>query len=370
MELAYKEDWPQARERYEAWWQGEIVDRAVIQVIAPREPLKPGGSFDYFTDPGQLSAEELFKWFTDPEQVIPRLERRMEAIYWGGEAFPLAFPVSVRLVAILAAYLGCPYGVFPGGNTGWADPVIGDWEEQPDLAFDPDNEWWRISKGLLEAAARRAAGRYYVGLPDLNGPSEIVARLRGTEELAMDLLDHPQAVKAAVDKVNGAWLRYWEACHGVIHQWIGGYVYWMGIWSESPSTDLQCDFSIMISPEMFEEFFLPAIEQQTEWVGRTIYHLDGPGAVRHLEALLVLPKLDGIQWIPGAGAPPVSEWMPLLKRVQAAGKLLVLYCEKWEVEKLLTELRPEGVLLSTTCNSVEEAQALLKNVELWSARGG
>ena len=39
MELAYKEDWPQARERYEAWWQGEIVDRAVIQVIAPDAKL-------------------------------------------------------------------------------------------------------------------------------------------------------------------------------------------------------------------------------------------------------------------------------------------------------------------------------------------
>jgi len=368
MDLAYKEDWPQARKRVEAWWEGEIVDRAVIQVVAPREPLKPGEDFDYFAEPGQLSREELFRWFTDPEEVIPRLERRIAATYWGGEAFPLAFPVSVRLVAILAAYLGCPYWLFPGGNTGWADPVVRDWDEQPDLVFDADNEWWRISRALLDAAARRATGRYYVGIPDLNGPGEIVARLRGTEQLAMDLIDQPQAVKAAVDKVNRAWLRYWEAAHGVIHQWIGGYIHWMGIWSESPSTDLQCDFSIMISPEMFQEFFLPAIEQQTEWVGRTIYHLDGPGAVRHLDALLALPRLDGIQWIPGAGAPPVSDWIPLLKRIQAAGKLVVLYCEKCEVEKLLTELRPEGLLLSTICDSAQEAEALLRNVQRWSAR--
>lgn len=368
MELAYKGDWPQARERYEAWWQGEIVDRAVIQVIAPRDPLRADELFDYFPKPGELSPEELFRWFTDPEQAIPRLERRIEAIYWGGEAFPVAFPVSTRLVAILAAYLGCPYRVFPGSNTGWADPIIEDWKRQPDLTFDPENEWWQISKRLLEAAAERAEGRYYVGIPDLNGPGEIVARLRGTAELAMDLIDHPQEVKVAVEKVNHAWLRYWEACHGIIHQWIGGYIYWMSIWSESPSTDLQCDFSCMISPEMFEEFFLPAIEQQTEWVGRTIYHLDGPGAVQHLDALLALPKLDGIQWVPGAGAPPVSEWIPLLKRIQEAGKLLVLYCENWEVERLLAELRPEGVLLSTICSSVEEAEELLRKVERWSAR--
>ena len=192
MILEYKDDWSQARERYEAWWHREIVDRAAIRVIAPRKPLKPGQTFDDWMEPRGLSQEELFNWFTDPERVIPRLERRMQAIYWGGEAFPVAFPVSVRLVAILSAYLGCPYAVFPGGNTGWADPVIEDWEEQPDLAFDPDNEWWQISKRLLEAAAKRAVGRYYVGIPDLNGPGEIVARLRETEELAMDLSTIPR----------------------------------------------------------------------------------------------------------------------------------------------------------------------------------
>jgi hypothetical protein len=30
-------------------------------------------------------------------------------------------------------------------------------------------------------------------------------------------------------------------------------------------------------------------------VERTIYHLDGPDAIRHLDALLELPALDGIQ---------------------------------------------------------------------------
>jgi len=370
MALEYKDDWPQARERYDAWWHGEIVDRAAIRVVAPRKPLKPGETPDYLMEPGVLSEEELFNWFTDPEQVVPRLERQMEAICWGGEAFPVAFPVAIRLVAILAAYLGCPYKVFPGSNTWWADPIIDDWRQRPRLAFDPQNEWWRISKRLLEAAAQRGVERYYVGIPDLNGPGEIVARLRGTRELAMDLIDQPDAIPPVLEQVNHAWLRCWQACVGAIHQWMGGYIYWMGIWSDSPSIDLQCDFSCMISPEMFEEFFLPAIEQQTQWVGRTIYHLDGPGAVRHLDALLSLPELDGIQWVPGAGAPPMSEWIPLLRRIQAKDKLLVLSCEKWEVETLLTELEPEGVLLDTTCDSEEDAQALLGGVERWTVSRG
>jgi hypothetical protein len=280
----------------------------------------------------------------------------------------VVYPVSISMVAILTAYLGCPYRIVPVSNSAWASPIIDDWADRPPLVYDPDNMWWLTSRELLAAASRRAPGRYYVGVPDLNGPGEIVARLRGEEQLALDLLEAPKAVVAAIDEVNAAWLRYWEASVGTIHQWVGGYSYWMGLWSDLPSIDLQCDFSCMISPQMFETFFLPAIEQQTKWVSRTIYHLDGPNAARHLDSLLSLPHLDGIQWVPGAGAPPMSRWIRLLRRVQAKGKLLVLNCEPWEVETLLSELEPEGLLLSTRCDSEQEARRLLKNVVHWTAR--
>ena len=63
----------------------------------------------------------------------------------------------------------------------------------------------------------------------------------------------------------------------------------------------------------------------------------------------------------------MSHWIRLMRRIQAGGKLLVLACEPWEVEILLTELEPEGLLLSTHCDSEEEARALLKNGARWSA---
>jgi len=130
-------------------------------------------------------------------------------------------------------------------------------------------------------------------------------------------------------------------------------------------TDLQSDSSCLISPKDFNELILPSIEQQTEWIGRTMYHLDGPDAIRHLDSLLSLPKLSGIQWIPGAGSPPMSEWIPLLKRIQKAGKLQHLICQKGEVRKLLRELEPEGILLDTICGSMKEAIQLISEVRRW-----
>lgn len=365
MELGYKSDWERAEERTQAWWHREVLDRAVIQVTAPKAGQVGAGDAP---SADQVPPDQLLDWFTDPDQVIPRLERNVQATYWGGEAFPVIFPVSISMVAILSAYLGCPYRLVPVSNSGWASPIIENWQVRPALAFDPHNAWWLLSKQLLQAAARRAPGRYYVGVPDLNGPGEILARLRGEERLAIDLLEQPELVQAALHEANAAWLRYWEAAVGIIHQLVGGYFYWMGIWSDRPSIDLQCDFSCMISPRMFEALFLPGLEQQTRWIDRTIYHLDGPGAIRHLDLLLSLPALDGIQWVPGAGQPPMSAWVRLLRRIQAKGRLLVLNCEPWEVEILLTELEPEGLLLSTRCSSEEEARALLENAARWTAR--
>jgi len=350
--LIYKEDWEICQKRVEAWWHKEIIDRVPIKVVVPprRSQLL------------EKDSKDLESYWTNPEKVIPRLQSQIAATYWAGEAFPVMFPVSIGMVAILANYLGAPIR-FLNTYTTWSEPIIDNWENRPEFKFNPQNKWWRLSSKLLKKAAEHAPGHYYVGIPDLNGPGEILSRLRGPERLAMDLIENPSYVKEALDEINYAWLRYWQACVGIIHQYIDGYVYWMGIWSELPSVDLQCDFSCMISSEMFKEFFLPFIEQQTEWISRTVYHLDGPGAIQHLNALLSLPRLTGIQWVPGAGAPPMREWVPLLRKIQKKGKLIYVGCQKEEVEFLLKELSIEGLLLSTHCDNVKEAEELLKKVK-------
>jgi len=355
--ICLKEDWPEVQQRYEAWWEGQMIDRVLISITAPKEAVSEA----------PVSRSDLYDYWTNPERVIEREERRLRATYFCGDAFPTIRPVSTGMVAVLAAFLGAPLR-FIDTHTSWSEPIIFDWDTRPCFAFDAGNEWWVTAKRLLEAGAERAPGRYYVVIPDLNGPGEILARLRGTDRLAVDLVDNPEEVLRVMPEINQAWYRYWQACHGIIHQHVGGYIFWMDIWSGKPATDLQCDFSIMVSPEMFDRFFLPFIEEQTELVSRTVYHLDGPGAVRHLDSLLALPELDSIQWVPGAGAPPISRWLPLLRRIQAKGKTLWLGCEPWEVPILLTELEPEGLLIQTRCQSVEEADALLREATRLSAR--
>lgn len=350
--------WSALRARYEAWWRGEN-DRPLIKAVAPLQPDAAGETLPE-DEPGLLA------WLTDPALVIPRLARDAAHTYHAGDAFPVIFPMYTGIPAILAAYLGSPVRLMREGLTGWLAPIITDWRTRPTLDRVPDGFWWQATQDLLAAAADASTGDYAIGIPDLQGGGEILAVLRGSQELALDLYDHPAEIVPAIAESNAAWLTCYRACFAIIHRnpapLSQGYVDWLGVWSDTPAVTVECDFAALVSPPMFRRFFLPALEEQVGWIGRTIFHLDGPRALPHLDTLLGLRGLTGIQWGPGDGAPPMREWVPLLQKIQAAGKRQVLICEPADVPVLISELQPEGLLLSVGCGSPAEADALVAYV--------
>jgi hypothetical protein len=102
-----------------------------------------------------------------------------------------------------------------------------------------------------------------------------------------------------------------------------------------------------------------------DWLDYAVYHLDGPGAVPHLDLLLEIPSLRAIQWTPGAGQPPMPHWLPMLRRIQSAGKGLFLYTWPEELDALMDGLKPEGVILNLWAGSPAEADALVDKVAAW-----
>jgi 5-methyltetrahydrofolate--homocysteine methyltransferase len=119
----------------------------------------------------------------------------------------------------------------------------------------------------------------------------------------------------------------------------------------------------MISPGDFERFVLPSLNRTAGHLDHSIYHWDGPGQIAHLDHLLSMPHLDGIQWVPGDGSAPVwdEKWFPLYEKIQAAGKILVLH-GFYTVEdalKVIKNFSPKGLWMSAALSSGEEAEALL-----------
>ncbi|HEY5563059.1 MAG TPA: trimethylamine corrinoid protein 2, partial [Clostridiaceae bacterium] len=78
-------------------------------------------------------------------------------------------------------------------------------------------------------------------------------------------------------------------------------------------------------------------------------------------------NLDMVQWTPVAGQPPTSDFIPVLQKIQCAGKGLVLIPNPEEVEKLMSTLSPKGLqLVVKGVKSEDDARTLVKKVEYWS----
>jgi hypothetical protein len=76
--------------------------------------------------------------------------------------------------------------------------------------------------------------------------------------------------------------------------------------------------------------------------------------------------LNMIQWVYGAGRGRAGDYTELYKKIQASGKGLQFQdVEVDEVDKLLSELRPEGVWMHVNVADREQAEAVLKKVSSW-----
>ena len=87
---------------------------------------------------------------------------------------------------------------------------------------------------------------------------------------------------------------------------------------------------------------LPDLEACCAGLVYTFYHLGGKGQLVHVDSILSLSRLKGIQWVPGYGKPPCEEWLPLLKKIRSAGKLCQVTVSPKGALTIIRELGAKG----------------------------
>lgn len=350
--MLYKNDWEKAKVKYNEFWARENHDRPIISVYAPK---------DGYVRKQVKAPEKLSDRWMDIEYVINNSREGFAATYFGGEAFPSINPNLGP--DILGATLGCELEF--GDDTSWSEHFVHDWDQViGKLKFDPENKWWKKIKSMTEAVVEDAKnGDYMVGITDLHPGADGLVSLRGPENLCYDLIDYPDEIKKASFEVLEVHKKELDELYAITTKYQHGSTHWMGIWHPGKWYNTSSDFICMISKEMFAEFILPELVEELDFLDASIFHLDGPGALKHLDTLLQLPKLNGIQWVYGAGQPSASHWIPTLKKIQAAGKLIQVNIQPEELDVLLDELNPEGVMYITSCASEQDAKDLVKKAE-------
>ncbi|MFC1960034.1 hypothetical protein ACFLYO_04945 [Chloroflexota bacterium] len=340
-------DWARIRDDWTAWWDGTL-ERPLV-VINTRDPGHPPGGMN----------DNVVRWPVDtpPETLLDHYQGHLETTQYHGDAFPLwwfnAGPGA------MAAFLGSAvqYAGASDWGTTWFEPLGVASLAEMQLTYDSTNAWWVHCQAVMQAAVARWGDRVVLGQSDLGGNMDILASLRGTQDLLFDCFDAPDEIDRLIQQITALWLRYYDELQTIIATGAPGTSYWAGFWSPGTGYMLQSDFCYMISPEMFERFVLPDLTTICEQLAYPFYHLDGQGQLPHLDMLLSIPNMRGIQWQPGDGQPLVDGWLDVLRRIREAGKLCQVYVDRQGAMTIARELGGKGFQFQIVAETLTAAEA-------------
>ena len=326
------EDWARVERDTMRWWAGDLERPLVYMAVS--DLANESRRYSYLSNyPLSMPAEE----------IIDRMAPLLESTHFYADSFPWWW-VNFG-PGIAAGYLGAKVNsVSEPSETVWFTPPADGDIQDLHLAFDPENIWWQRTREITAAIVERWQGKVAASMTDLGGNLDILASFRDTQRLLVELIDQPDEVERLAKQITRLWLRYYDELDAIIRPACRGSSCWTPIWSTGKTYMLQCDFSYMISPRMFERFVAPDLSEICDHLDHGFYHLDGKGEIPHLDLLLSIKRLRGIQWISGDGQPSPDQWLPLLKRIRDGGKLCQVFVTPQGALHIVRNLGGKGFL--------------------------
>lgn len=342
------------KERYLAWWNREnetpmlcVYSRKTL----PRLPLAP-----------RPPRDPIQRW-TDPDYVSRVVRTRYTNMVCAGDAVPVCFPnLGPDIMGAISGHCELKYDL----HTAWAEPKVKDWSEIGPLTFDESNPHWKKLAALTETAVKYRKN-YLVGITDLHPGTDGLVAMRGPEHLCYDLIDCPELVEKKLAEMTALYIEVYTRLDKLINGARYGRTTWNRVWSDTTYNIVSSDFSCMVGPEDYERFVAPHIQAEIDFLGRSIYHVDGVEALKHMDRILAFEKLTGVQWVPGAGKPPMREWLTVLKKIQDAGKVIEISVTEEDIKPICENLDPRGLMMRLSVSNRYKADRLVKYVRSFKA---
>ena len=355
MPLEQIPDWERRLARQDAFWQREIIDRPVVHITIPKQtPARPyprsrhGCARDRWMD-AEYCAEHALATVMNTEYL--------------GDALPRVSPDLGP--DLFSAFFGCELEF--DDETSWSRPNLLEWSAVDQVRFGTENPYWKAIVEITDALLEIGRGWFYTAFPDLHAGADAIAAFRDPMQLNLDLIDNPDQVRGLLEYVTDTYLWVYEFFREKLSRAGQSTCTWANQVSTRRWFIPQSDFSCMVSRTMFQDFFVPHLVRELRQYEVSLYHLDGSGALKHLDTLLEIPELTAIQWVYGAGNGRCSDWLPVYRRIQEAGKGLELrHLEMDELELFMEHLRPEGVWIGMAgVPDRAAAAAVLRKVDRW-----
>ncbi len=338
-----------ASARFEAWWECRVIDRPPVTfwVDSPNPPPAPRANHASLRD----------RWF-DVEFQVESAFANITSRPWLGDSVPSWMP---NLGPDLTSTLFGGELTF-SEYTSWCQrnvPETGDWERFIATPPDFDNVYWKTIDAMITRGAERFGDRCVVAMPDLHGSFDILAGLRGPENLCLDIMDEPELVRRAGLHAAGAYAEAFRRFHRRLTELRQPTTTWCSYLHSGPAYIPSCDFWCLVSRDIGNDLVRPTIEIEMAQMERSIFHLDGTQALQHLNDVLRLPGLNALQWVFQAGQGPASRWLAVYRTALEAGKAVqVLADDPEDALTVLQRLGPKGLWITVCRPFRNEADGL------------
>lgn len=344
------------------WW-AKTNERPLVHIFPPSPQInksgekKKSGVFDVDLSPGEL------------------VDRKCKAICGKTYAYSDNLPVAnVNFgPAFLPALAGAPFE--HDGNTVWSHPCA---ENAEDLRIGPLDPKYPVWQNYIAKFKRLLADwqehEYLPGPANIVGPMDCVAAMLGPENLSMELMLHPEAVKRAAMDAAELFMGVLTIETKMLREagLQGGVADWMSTWLPGVGRCYSEDYSALCGEDLFREFFLEPNAWIAERIDTPYLHIHS-GAYLCMPAILEIPGLKAVELSNDPNGPDLDRYLDTARMIQEAG--LSLQVSNWErplersaIEKILDTLDPRGLKLTLQATENNELQALYDLVTTVRAR--
>ena len=354
-ELITKPDYLQCKQRVEAWFQGEMLDRVPIRFH------RHNAEYEVIKKSGHATLKD--RWF-DAEFQVDCFINTLKGMRFNAETFPIFCPNLGPNV----------YAAFHGGElhfedtTSWYHEIIDDCDRDiHKIQFSKDNVYYRKILELTQMALEKNNQHYLVGYTDLHPGMDCALAWRGLNNICMDMLMDNANAKKLFDLSTARFLEVYDEYDQILKEHNMPSCNWINLPVDGRLHVPSADFSFMISPEDYIRYGLPILKWEVQTMTHNIYHVDGKGVANHIDAILSVPKIQCIQWVQGMGDDyPIMQHLDFIKYVQSKQKGIIVDLAKDELDEFMEKVSPKNIFLWIATQSEEEEISIIRKVEKWS----
>lgn len=358
IELEFKPNMEDAMRRVYAWYAGEMMDRPPIRFSrhnAEYELRERTKQWPSLKD----------RWFDTEYQVNDFIDQTRHTRF-NAETFPVFWPNLGPNVFAACYGVGYEFGEVTAWTTMEQSGGLADEFDYSVPAIDWNSEYIKKLDEMTDYALELGAGRFLVGYTDIHPGMDWTVALKGNDAMLLGLVEDPDAVLKLVHSSEADFNTFYDRYHDKLRAAGQPSITWLNVPSYGRMHVPSADFATMISNDHFDEFCRPVLVRECEQMTHNVFHVDGKGVARHIDHILNLPNLHGIQWVHGVGDDaPIMQWVPFIQKVQDAGKGILIDITPNDLDPIMAALKPEGLYLCIATESEQQELDIIDKTLHW-----